>query len=112
VKVVYSPRYAIDIGPHVFPTRKYQLVSERVCAARLNVDIVAPEPVSWTDLALVHTPEYLRKIRTGTLDPGELAQLEIPWSAEVVEGFRLMTGGTLSAARLAASDGTCLAAPQ
>lgn len=105
MKVVYSPRYVIDIGPHVFPTLKYQLVSERVRAARLHVDIVEPEPVSWTDLALVHTPEYLRKIRTGDLDAGELAQLEIPWSPEVVEGFRLMTGGTLAAARMATADG-------
>ena len=104
MKVVYSPRYHIDIGTHVFPTRKYQLLYERVRSAGLAVDIVEPEPVSWTDLALVHTPEYLRKIESGDLDPAELAQLEIPWSPDVVEGFRLMTGGTLSAAKLAMAD--------
>ena len=26
MRVVYSPRYRIDIGTHVFPTQKYQLV--------------------------------------------------------------------------------------
>ena len=26
VRIVYSPRYQIDIGPHVFPTRKYSLI--------------------------------------------------------------------------------------
>ena len=36
----------------------------------------------------------------GTLSSQEVATLELPWSREVVEGFRLMTGGTLRAARL------------
>jgi acetoin utilization deacetylase AcuC-like enzyme len=31
----------------------------------------------------------------------ELAQLELPWSPEVVEGFRTMVGGTVKAARIA-----------
>jgi acetoin utilization deacetylase AcuC-like enzyme len=33
----------------------------------------------------------------------DLAQLELPWSAEIVECFRLMVGGTIRAARLAAA---------
>jgi len=30
LKVVYSARYHIDIGPHVFPTRKYPMVHARL----------------------------------------------------------------------------------
>ena len=30
MKVVYSARYRIDIGPHVFPTDKYQRVHARL----------------------------------------------------------------------------------
>ena len=45
-------------------------------------------------------------MRDGTLTPEELAQLELPWSAEMVEGFRLMAGGTIEAARLACGLGT------
>jgi acetoin utilization deacetylase AcuC-like enzyme len=61
-------------------------------------DVVEPAPASWDDLALVHTREYLDKVRTGRLTPEEVAQIELPWSDEIVDGFRLMVGGTIAAA--------------
>ena len=101
--VVYSARYHVDIGPHVFPTRKYQLVYARVIetGAVQPSDVVEPEPARWDELELVHTAEYLTKIRDGSLSREEIAQLELPWSVGMVEGFRLMVGGTVEAARLA-----------
>jgi acetoin utilization deacetylase AcuC-like enzyme len=102
MNVIYSPRYHVDIGPHVFPTRKYQLVHARlledgVIAQR---DVIEPQAAPWDDLARVHTREYLAKIRDGTLTHEDIAQLELPWSSELVEGFRVMVGGTIEAARL------------
>jgi acetoin utilization deacetylase AcuC-like enzyme len=101
--VVYSARYHIDIGLHVFPTLKYRLVFERLIEAGVvrPMDVVDPEPAAWDDLALVHTGEYLDKLRHGTLSPADLAELELPWSEAMVEGFRVMVGGTVAAARLA-----------
>lgn len=103
MRVVYSPRYHIDLGTHVFPTVKYGRVYDRLVAAGLagpgQVD--GPEPAAWDDLALVHTADYLDRARRGTFDREALARLEIPWTPAVVEGFRLMTGGTIVAARLA-----------
>jgi acetoin utilization deacetylase AcuC-like enzyme len=103
LKVVYSARYRIDIGPHVFPTLKYSLIHARLLEAGViqPQDSVEPEHASWDELALVHTPEYLGKMRGGTMTPEDVAQLELPWSIEMVEGFRLMTGGTIQAALLA-----------
>jgi acetoin utilization deacetylase AcuC-like enzyme len=98
--VVHSLRYQIDIGPHVFPTRKYRLVADSL-SRHEGVAFREPEPATWDQLALVHTPDYLARIRTGTLTPEELSQLELPWSAEMVEGFRLMVGGTIQAASIA-----------
>lgn len=100
VAVVYSPQYAIDIGVHVFPTAKYENVF-----ARIGGSALVPEPAPWEDLARVHTREYLARIRSGELPLAELALLEIPWSAAIVDGFRLMTGGTLLAARHAVAHG-------
>ena len=97
MRAVYSPRYHIDIGAHVFPTIKYELVA-RELAAR-GWDFEEPEPAPWPDLALVHTPDYLAKVRKGDFTVSEIALLELPWSPEIVEGFRLMSGGTLLAAR-------------
>jgi acetoin utilization deacetylase AcuC-like enzyme len=99
--VVYSTEYHIDIGTHVFPTRKYQLLHDRIRASSADVSFVSPRPASWDQLATVHTSAYLAKLQAGDFDVNELAQLEIPWTPAVVEGFRLMTGGTIEAARLA-----------
>jgi acetoin utilization deacetylase AcuC-like enzyme len=103
MKVVYSARYHIDIGPHVFPTRKYPLVHARLVESGViePSDVVEPAPASWDDLSRVHTAEYLSKMRDGTLSASDAAQLELPWSAELVDAFRIMVGGTIQAARIA-----------
>jgi acetoin utilization deacetylase AcuC-like enzyme len=103
LSIVYSPRYHVDIGLHVFPTQKYRLVHDRLLESGVirRSDIVEPEPASWDELALVHTTEYLDKLREGTLSAHEIAELELPWSAAMVEAFRVMVGGTVTAARLA-----------
>jgi acetoin utilization deacetylase AcuC-like enzyme len=103
VPVVYSPRYRVDIGAHVFPTSKFGLVHARLLESGIvrPSDVVEPEPASWDDLGLVHTPAYLARVRDGTLTPEDLAGLQLPWSVDIVEGFRTMVGGTVKAARLA-----------
>jgi acetoin utilization deacetylase AcuC-like enzyme len=101
--IVYSPRYHFDIGSHIFPTRKYPLLRDALVERRLAApsDFVEPDTMPWDDLALVHTDDYLEKLRGGTMSEDEQAQLEIDASRPVVEGFRLMAGGTLLAARIA-----------
>jgi acetoin utilization deacetylase AcuC-like enzyme len=101
--VVHSARYQVDIGPHVFPTTKYRLIVDRLIAAGFLAasDLIEPEPASWAELALVHTPEYLAKLRDGTMTDEDVRELELPWSNEMVEGFRTMVGGTIRAARIA-----------
>jgi len=64
IPIVHHPAYEFDIGPHVFPTRKYRLVLDRL--VRENTisidDVIAPRPVTDDDVRLVHTGEYVRKI--------------------------------------------------
>jgi acetoin utilization deacetylase AcuC-like enzyme len=103
--VVYSARYHIDIGTHVFPTRKYHVLHDRIRAANVDANVVEPHAATWEQLAIVHSPEYLTKLQTGSFDWNEQALLEIPWSPEVVEGFRVMTGGTIEAAYFALETG-------
>ncbi|HYM25936.1 MAG TPA: histone deacetylase [Vicinamibacterales bacterium] len=80
----------------MFPTEKYDLIAERV-----GGPFIDPPPASWEELALVHTPEYLAKMRDGAMTAQDVAELELPWSAAMVDAFRCMTGGTIHAARLA-----------
>ena len=101
MKIVYSDRYHLDLGSHVFPTVKYARVVRRLLDHRVTIpdDVLEPPALGWDDLALVHTPDYLEKLQRGHLSREETAQMEIPWSPAIVEGFRLMAGGTLFAAR-------------
>lgn len=111
MNVVYSSRYDIDIGQHVFPTRKYELVYARLLHTGIvrRSDVIHPEHSSWDELALVHTAEYLANMRDGTLSDQELAQLELPWSREMVDGFRVMVAGTVTAACLAVQQQSIVA---
>ena len=100
--IVYAARYQIDIGLHVFPTEKYARVADRSLRdGPRSAAVVEPEPATWHQLALVHTAEYLAKMRDGTMTPEDVGQLELPWSTAMVEGFRLMVGGTIQAGLIA-----------
>jgi acetoin utilization deacetylase AcuC-like enzyme len=103
VRVVYSPRYELHLPGHIWPTAKYRLVAERIAGP--SVVLIDATPASWDDLALVHTGEYLAKIRRNTLSAEEVATMELPWTMEVADAFRLMVGGTRVAAAAALDDG-------
>lgn len=103
--IVYSPRYEVALPGHIWPTSKYRLIAERL-QADAGAGFVEPTAASWDDLALVHTPEYLRKLRAGTLSPQEIATLELPWAPALIDAFRLMAGGTVTAAAAALADGS------
>lgn len=106
-RFVYSDAYwMVDLGNHVFPAKKYRLIYEKLLhsgAKRENFE--APEPASAEDLSLVHSPKYLKKLRTGRLSPAEVITMELPYSSEVLDFSQLMVGGTILAAQLARQDG-------
>ena len=107
--VVWSPRYEVDIGPHVFPTAKYRLVRDALRArGRFRPgDFVEPAPASWEEVARVHSAEYIAKIRAGSFTARELLTLELPFSAALREASLLCAGGTLLASRTALRAGAC-----
>jgi acetoin utilization deacetylase AcuC-like enzyme len=109
-KLIYHPDYFLPIGAHVFPAEKYRLVHARLLQAGVAEpgDFLQPEPASDDDVLLVHTPEYVRKLRTGTLSPVEEMQLEVPYSPELVHAFWLAAGGSILAGRKALEDGVCI----
>ena len=89
---------------HRFPLAKYRLVRERVEAAGLGV-VEQSDAASWEALATVHTPEYLERVRTGTLGLREQRGLGLPWSPELVDRGRRSSHSTVCAARDALRDG-------
>jgi acetoin utilization deacetylase AcuC-like enzyme len=109
-KLVYSDDYYLPIGAHVFPAEKYRRVRDRLLELRVagTEDFVAPSLASDLDVLLVHTPQYVHKLKTGTLSPREEMDLEIPFSPELVRAFWLAAGGSILAAEHALKDGVAI----
>jgi acetoin utilization deacetylase AcuC-like enzyme len=106
-KLVYSDAYYLPIGDHVFPAEKYRRIRDRLLAAGIAdaKDFLEPAPASDQDILLVHRPEYVQKLKTGTLSQREEMEMEIPYSRDLVAAFWLAAGGSILAARQALTDG-------
>src|SRR5713226_6969213 len=98
-KLIYSADYFLPIGAHVFPAEKYRRIHDQLLAtnAAEPSDFVTPQPASDQDILLVHTPQYVHKLKTGTLSPREEQEMEIPYSPELVRAFWLAAGGSILA---------------
>jgi acetoin utilization deacetylase AcuC-like enzyme len=106
-KVVYHPRYDLNLGAHVFPSQKFRLIAEELVSSGIADpgDFLAPQPASDEDLLRVHTPSWVNKLKTGTLTASEIMKLEVPYSPELAEAVWLAAGGTILAAQSALRDG-------
>jgi len=109
-KLVYSEKYFLPIGEHVFRADKYRLIRERLFHHGVvdDTDFLEPQPASESDVMLVHSPHYVNKLMEGSLSAREELQMEIPYSPQVVDTFMLHTGGSILAAERAVADGVCI----
>jgi len=108
MRVFYTPRYYADIGEgHVFPIRKFELVRDRLLAegTLAPAEIVEPREASVADVLLVHTEDYVARLRAGALTAREIRRLGLPWSKALVRRSFLATAGTIGAAHAALEEG-------
>jgi acetoin utilization deacetylase AcuC-like enzyme len=106
-KLVYHERYDLNLGTHVFPSQKFRLIFEMLLREGIATqqDFLRPDPASDEDILRVHTEDWVRKLKTGTLTASEVMLLEVPYSQELVEAVWLAAGGTILAAQSALRDG-------
>jgi acetoin utilization deacetylase AcuC-like enzyme len=106
-KLIYHDGYDLNLGAHVFPSQKYRLTADRLMAEGIAAkdDFVRPEPASDTDILRVHTADWVKNFKTGTLTASDTMKLEVPYSPELVDAFWLAAGGTIAAAMAALRDG-------
>jgi len=104
--VVHSPRYECDIGPHVFPVRKYALVRQRLVGEGWlhDADVLEPPRLAREDLARVHDDDYLADLEQ-VRPSARTAMSELPLTREIVEAYWLAAGGTTLAASAALERG-------
>ncbi|MGA3088232.1 MAG: histone deacetylase [Terriglobales bacterium] len=109
-KLIYSDDYYLPIGSHVFPAEKYNRIHRRLLDSGVAEpsDFVSPRPATDDDVLLVHTPQYVEKLKTGTLSAREELELEVPYSTELVRAFWMAAGGSILAADHALIDGVAI----
>ncbi|HYB61289.1 MAG TPA: histone deacetylase [Methylomirabilota bacterium] len=109
-RIVYHEHYDLHLGAHIFPSQKYRLIRDALLAEGLAApeEIVAPAPAADEDVLLVHTAEWVAKLKSDTLTLSERLRVEIPYSPETVEAFWLSAGGSLLAGRHALADGSAV----
>ena len=108
MRVCYTPRYYADIGEgHIFPIRKFELVRDRLISEGTlsPAEIYEPREAPLADVLLVHTEDYVTRLRAGSLTPREVRRLGLPWSKALVRRSFLATAGTCAAARFALGEG-------
>ncbi len=111
MRVHYTDRFEVPLPPgHRFPMLKYRLLRERLLADRVVEieSLVVPPAATDGELIRVHRPDYVARVRQGTLSPAEVRRLGFPWSPGLVERSCRSVGGTLSACRAALADGVAV----
>lgn len=106
--VFYADHHEVQLPEgHRFPMHKYRALREALVAEavlrpdQLHASGLAP----WEELALVHTPDYLHRLRTGTLARKEERLIGLPWSPTLIDRSRASVFGTVNAARAALAFG-------
>jgi acetoin utilization deacetylase AcuC-like enzyme len=108
VRVSYCEAYYVELPPrHPFPMGKFPALHRLLLAEGVvrREDVVPPREADWSDLLLVHTPDYLDRLASGTLSRHEERRMGLPWSPALVRRSRHAVQGTVNAALMALHDG-------
>ncbi len=108
MKAYYNDIFVLPLPDgHRFPMSKYRLLRERIIAEKIlpEDNLCIPDAATDEQILLCHSPEYLNKVKNGTLERREITRIGFPWSPELVERSRRSSGATICAARTALSEG-------
>ena len=107
LQAFYADNFVLPLPDgHRFPMPKYRLLRDRLQHELLAVTLCPAPAASSGELALVHTPEYIEAIATGTLPAAAQREIGFPWSPAMAERARRSAGATIAAARVALGHGT------
>ncbi len=104
--VFYATQFVLPLPPgHRFPMAKYQLLRDRLALERAEIRLLHAEPASDGELALAHSPAYIKAISDGSISPQAMREIGFPWSEAMVDRARRSVGATIAACRAAFRDG-------
>jgi acetoin utilization deacetylase AcuC-like enzyme len=106
VRAFYATQFVLPLPPgHRFPMAKHQMLRDRLAAELPCIELMQALPASDGELALAHSPAYIRAICDGDVDPKVMREIGFPWSQSMAGRARRSVGATISACRLAFSEG-------
>ncbi len=108
MKAFFCPTFELPLPEgHAFPMAKYRRLYERVRDHAGRWGVTLHDPVSASDEALrrVHCPDYIERVRRGTLSPQEQRRIGFPWSEAMAKRARRTVGGTIAALTSAMTEG-------
>ena len=106
MQVFYATQFVLQLPPgHRFPMAKYQLLRDRLAAQRPEIRLQHAEAASDGELALAHSPAYIKSISDGSISPQAMREIGFPWSEAMAERARRSVGATIAACRIALREG-------
>ncbi len=89
---------------------KYELIQEQLLyeGTCTEANFFAPAPVNDRWVLGVHTPEYVRALKTGTVDPTMMRRIGFPLTPELIDREWIITQGTIDGTQIARRDGVSM----
>lgn len=99
--IVYSPKYDLQLGDHVFPATKFSKIMEKISGERAfrKYRVYFPEKAAKNDLRLVHTEDYLNDLFELN-HTSSTSYSELPLNEGIIDAFSYACGGTILATEL------------
>lgn len=111
MQAFYATEFVLPLpAGHRFPMAKYAMLRDAVKAHLPGVQLYQAHAASDGELALAHTPRYIRAVMDGQLSAAEIREIGFPWSPGMGERARRSVGATIQACRTALFEGEGVAA--
>lgn len=110
LKIIYSSDYYTDLGMHILPMEKYRLIIKELLKEKIinSDELIEPQPAIREDLLLAHSKEYIDELEGLTTRTDMTLHSELPLNKDIVNAFKLSTGGTILAAESAIKYGMAI----
>jgi acetoin utilization deacetylase AcuC-like enzyme len=106
MQAFYSDRFVLPLPEgHRFPMVKYAMLREAIALNLPAVSLLEAPAANDDELALVHSPAYIKALCDGTIDAQAMREIGFPWSALMAERARRSVGATVAAVRQAMQTG-------
>jgi len=106
MKAFYSDHFVLPLPEgHRFPMAKYSKLRHRVATELEGVHMLEAPEATEGELALVHSPDYVHAVKSGTLSAAAIREIGFPWSPAMAERSLRSAGASIAAARVAVREG-------